>query len=176
MGSAPHFPQTLRRVGGGGASEGQPLSAYPPLPFSFFFLCAQMGQCPPQPLPPGLQPPEGRGLNVTLGHQSALPPARVSGAGRGLFERRGGLGGGGGVRSGGGLASTPIVHQDEHELLRDSESSVSSRHAPPSGPSFSPPAPCSPSLTQRPDPCVLLKVAWLKLRTDLVPLTSLDLL
>lgn len=48
----------------------------------FFFLHAQMDLFAPLTLVFSTKPPlkllEGRGLNVTLGHQSYQPPARVS--------------------------------------------------------------------------------------------------
>lgn len=90
--------------GGGGQIEGRASALYP------FSLCSDGPHPPPKP-------PEGRGLNVTLGHQSARPGSCLWGEHarreRGGRERH--------------FALT-IVHFDRHELLTDSKSSVSSRH------------------------------------------------
>lgn len=63
---------------GTGGLEGEPLSG-PPF---FLSLCSDGPLCIPPPPhllhKAPLKLPEGRGLNVTLGHQSAQPPARVS--------------------------------------------------------------------------------------------------
>lgn len=135
MGPPPPSPAPLVSVRRGvwrGASEGEPLSV--PLFLFFFFLCAQMDLSvpPPQSPHPNLKPPEGRGLNVTLGHQSAQPPARVSWGGRVRGEDReeGWTHAKRGQRGEPRGGPPPIVHYDGHELLTDSGSSVSSRHAP----------------------------------------------
>lgn len=72
--AAPLPPDTDTRHGEGGLQRAS-LCPPPHLLFFFFFF---LSLCSDGTLNPPLQPPEGRGLNVTLGHQSAQPPARVS--------------------------------------------------------------------------------------------------
>lgn len=71
-----------RRVGWGGVcvSRDRGFIGWASVRTLLFFLCAQMDlSAPPHLLYKALlQLPEGRGLNVTLGHQSTQPLARVS--------------------------------------------------------------------------------------------------
>lgn len=100
----------------------------PPPPLSS--LCSDGPPCASPSSPPPPQASVGQGLNVTLGHQSAQP-ARVSWGEAGEGQRG----------AEGREALAPIVHYDGQELLTDSKSSASSRHAPSPRPAPARPVP-----------------------------------